>query len=149
MRRIIFILLAVWLMVPLRSYAQFDEDKQYPHEYSQEDSHPLKGLSYILAPIGFALDWTVSRPLHYIATDSFVAPVFGEDPVYESSRPAPIAEIPPRDRFNNYAAAPSAPLREQNVAPPAGAQRRTQPLISPPPTSSPPPAADIGQPVLH
>ena len=46
-------------------------DRQNPNEYTDEDSQPLRMLSYLVAPVGFLLEWGVARPLHYVATEYF------------------------------------------------------------------------------
>src|SRR5215468_10092037 len=72
MRRwIICAMLALAMAVPTISHAQQGpyNDKQNPNEYTDtEDSQLLKLVSYVLAPIGYALEWTVTRPMHNLAT---------------------------------------------------------------------------------
>ena len=83
------------LAAPALSHAQYTEnDRQNPKEYTNEDSQPLRIAAYIIAPVGFLLEWTVARPIHYVANNTFLAPVFNGD----TSRPRdyePIAELPP------------------------------------------------------
>ena len=160
MSRLSIALLAVVLLSPALCRAQYAKDTQNPNEYTQEDSNPLKLIFYILSPLGYALEWGVTRPLHYMATQSSVAPMFGSedtDPVFGDSRfsavmgglPAPIAEMPP----GPAEAAPatgrsSVPLQEESVGPPAAStvapSTRSQPSV-PPPSSS----TTTGQPILH
>jgi len=55
-------------------------DKQNPTEYTDtEDGQLLKVVSYMLAPLGYALEWGVTRPLHYLATQTSLAPVLSGD----------------------------------------------------------------------
>ena len=57
-------------------------------------------IATILNPVGYFLEWTVARPLHYLATDSPLAPVFGgadEEDNYlygKTNIPASMAEMP-------------------------------------------------------
>jgi len=154
MRQIMIIVLAAALLTsPTLCRAQDSEQTQNPKEYSQEDSNPLKFISYVLSPVGFLLEWTVARPLHYLATDSPLAPVFGggteEDLDYTGGGdvPAPIAEMPPSDL------APSRSFTEsEGTAPRQGASEQSapsrtwQPSAATPPSASSPP---VQQPVLH
>ncbi len=85
---------ALMIAAPNFAHAQYaDNDQQNPKEYTNEDSQPIRMMAYVLAPIGFMLEWTVARPAHWIATDSPIAPVFGEvqEPAWT---PPAIAEIP-------------------------------------------------------
>ncbi len=162
MRRLSIALFAVLLLSPALCRAQYADDSQNPKEYTQEDSNPLKFIFYILSPLGYALEWGVARPLHYMVTQSSVAPMFGSgdtDPVFGDSRfaavmgglPAPIAEMPPGQA--EAAPAPgsgrsSVPLQEESVGPPAAStaapSTRSQPSV--PPASS---STTTGQPILH
>jgi hypothetical protein len=86
---------ALALSTPMLARAQYsDTDQQNPKEYTQEDSHPLRIIAYILSPIGFVLEWTIARPLHWIATNPYTPPVFGAATTEPNWTPPPIAEIP-------------------------------------------------------
>lgn len=109
MRHITIGLLATALLLssPAFAHAQYSDERQNPKEYTQEDSNPLKFISYVLSPIGFALEWTVARPLHYLTTDTALAPAFqpadddmeGNAIAEAGTQRAPIAQLPPPDRF--------------------------------------------------
>ncbi len=120
------------------------EDRQNAQEYTDEDSHPLKVASYFVAPIGVFLEWTVMRPLHYLANDTFLAPVFGAEK-YEGLT-IPSAELPPPDVISEGApaAAPApSPAAPQTPVTATDAERQgLQP-------ATPPPAASTSQPALH
>lgn len=148
MRRVAIIFCAAVLLgLPTISNAQYnDNDQQNPKEYHDEDSQALALVSYLFYPIGYAFEWVVARPLHYVATDSPVAPVFRPVGGDDTSPPPPIPIIPD-NTLNSAAAEPSTPqdwtpTRGPNpepgfgVAPPAAPQR-----------SSGAPAAS--QPTLH
>jgi hypothetical protein len=67
-------LLLVW---PVISWAQSsDQGQQSPPQYQDvDDGQLLKLASYVLTPLGMALEWGVARPLHYLATQTAAAPV--------------------------------------------------------------------------
>src|SRR5216684_1426742 len=96
MRRILLASAILTLVMSAYAAAQtFPEDRQYPNEYTQEDSHPIKLVSYALAPIGFVLEWTVARPLHYLATQTALAPMYDNEDPSSREAPPPLAQIPP------------------------------------------------------
>ena len=100
-RAVFFLVAALTVAVPRPIHAQ-ESDSQNPREYTDEDSHPLRILAYVLSPIGFALEWGIARPLHYVATQSDFAPVFNNDtrtPTYVAPPPIPLDDVgdePPR-----------------------------------------------------
>ncbi len=154
MKRVATLLSAATLLLGLSasSRADFPNDTRNPKEYSQEDSNPFKLISYVLAPIGFVLEWTVARPLHYLATDTKLAPVMSGDPdITYGSSPAPIAELPPiysRATTSGPAAPGGSMLRGEDTTPLAGPSvapsEGTQRAIPPAPSQS-----SGGQPILH
>jgi hypothetical protein len=147
MWRVSAVLLVVFLaFAPWFAHAQdYPMDSQNPKEYTDEDSQPLKIVSYALAPLGWALEWGVARPLHYLATESFVAPALGANTDAEQLAPPNVPELPPPDVIteNNehtdttIVPAPASAEGYQK-APPAG-------QTAVPVTSKPGPA----QPVMH
>jgi hypothetical protein len=115
-------------------------DSQHPNEYTDEDSQPLKLMSYVLAPVGFLLEWTVARPLHYLANESPLAPALGANTDSEGLSPPNVAPLPPPDVITEsnehidttivpapesaqgYQTKPPAPNSAAAVAPPASSQ---------------------------
>jgi hypothetical protein len=94
-RAIIFLSIALIFGVPHLARAQYDDtDRQNPNEYTDEDSQPLRILAYFISPIGFALEWGVARPLHYLATQTALAPVLDAQTQEPTFTPPAIAEIP-------------------------------------------------------
>lgn len=150
MRRLAFCLLVAFaLAMPAVASAQRGpyNDKQNPNEYTDaEDGQPLKFFSYFIAPIGYAFEWGVMRPMHYLATKTALAPVMsGDTERSEIYNPGPSVE-------------PIQPLPPANVAPPiASAAPQTLIERAPPATAPQPvtpaqvaPSAPSGeQPALH
>jgi hypothetical protein len=141
-RAIICLCVALIVGVPKPAAAQYsDTERQNPNEYTDEDSQPLRVLAYLIAPIGFVLEWGVARPLHYVATNTFLAPVFNADTRPPPFRPPAIAEIPldnvgdepPRtSQFSSDARAESPePMRQPSTGAgaPTGADATTQPIL--------------------
>src|SRR5882762_10977954 len=96
MRRVAIILCAALVLgLPTISSAQYnDNDQQDPKEYHDEDSQPLAIIADILYPVGFAAEWLVARPLHWVANDSPVAPVYRPVGGNDMSPPPPVPIIP-------------------------------------------------------
>jgi hypothetical protein len=81
MKRLIVFTLALTLMGPVLSHAQSnDQDQPDQSQYRDvEDGQVLKFVSYILMPVGMALEWGVMRPLHYLATQTPAKPLLSGD----------------------------------------------------------------------
>lgn len=142
-------IVAVAIAMPVIAHAQQGpyNDKQNPNEYTDtEDSQLLKLVSYVLAPIGYALEWTVTRPMHNLATKTSMAPMLSGDTEHsEIYNPgpnvAPIVPAPPAASTASRAQAPgSAPQKyiEQTPVGPATVPAPVAPLTSP-----------LQQPALH
>lgn len=48
--------------------------------YNDDDSHPLRLVSYVLHPVGYTLEWLVMRPIHALVSQPELCPVFGYSP---------------------------------------------------------------------
>jgi hypothetical protein len=155
MKRGAILLAAVLLFaVPAISHAQASAlDSQNRNEYSDDDSQVLNLVSYVLAPIGFVLEWTVARPLHYLATQSPAAPLLGANVDTYEPGPLPIQELPPPDFIES---APKPQIETEIVPGQPSAETTTSqkavPLIAvgsgkPAPAAAPSPPAS--QPILH
>jgi hypothetical protein len=99
----------------------------------------LKLVSYVLAPIGYALEWTVTRPMHNLATKSSLAPALSGDTEYsEMYNPgpnvAPIVPAPPATTASGAPGSGSAPQTyiERTPVGPASVPQPLAPLTSPP-----------------
>ncbi len=148
-RAIICLSAALILGVPNLAAAQvIDDDRQNPNEYTDEDSQPLRMLSYFVAPVGFLLEWGVARPLHYVATNTFLAPAMSAETRVPPFRPPASADIPLDDvgdepprpsRFSNDVRAQST---EETRAPSTG-------VGAPTGAGAAPRVGTEGQPILH
>jgi hypothetical protein len=58
---------------PVRAYV-VDEYDDYT------DSHPLRIIAYAIHPVGYTLEWLALRPLHALASQPELQPIFGTDP---------------------------------------------------------------------
>jgi hypothetical protein len=96
MRQVAIIFCAALLVgLPTISHAQYnDNDQQDPKEYHDEDSQPLALFADLIYPIGYALEWVVARPLHYLSHDSAVAPVYRPVGGSDMAPPPPVPIIP-------------------------------------------------------
>jgi hypothetical protein len=81
MKRLIICTLALLLTGPMLSYSQTDDqNQQNQSEYRDvNDGQVLKFVSYILTPVGMALEWGLARPLHYLATQTSAKPLLSGD----------------------------------------------------------------------
>jgi hypothetical protein len=127
-----------------------------PNEYTQEDSHPVRAIASLLSPIGWALEWGIARPWHYVATNTFLAPVLNggeQDDTWTEyyGTPGQNAEAPMVPPVTEPRAS-AQPLREQNLGPGAApANSGSSAATNPPPVGAPPysQTEQQGQSVLH
>ena len=143
MRRVgIIFCAALFVVLPTISHAQYnDTDLQNPKEYHDEDSQPLALMADILYPIGYAAEWLVARPMHYLTNDSSAAPVFRPVGGNDSTPPPPVPIIP--DNTMEAAASSTtpqdwSPTRSpvttnatviRRAAPPSAASSSSQPAL--------------------
>jgi len=103
------------LAVPMLSCAQDSSDVDYqntgdveyydqgPPPYNDvEDGQLLKLASYILMPVGWALEHGLTRPLHTLATDSPAAPILGGDTQIRYFGESSNANLLPPDTFRPF-----------------------------------------------
>lgn len=90
-------MLALVASPPLLHAQTWSNDKQNPEGYNNStDAQPLRLMAYVLTPVGVALEWTVTRPLHYIATETPLRHVLNPG---ASTRPPVVLSLPPPDKF--------------------------------------------------
>ena len=86
MKRIVIALAVVgWMgMSPTRAHAH--------DAYDDSQAHPLRLAAYLVNPAGFALEWLLTRPFHFMVSQPQAEAVFGHTahespfgnyPVYE------------------------------------------------------------------
>jgi hypothetical protein len=51
-----------------------------PDEYDDSQSHPLRVAAYVAHPIGYALEWAIFRPFHWLVSRDETEEVFGHVP---------------------------------------------------------------------
>ena len=62
--------------------------------YDDSESHPLRLAAYAASPIGFAAEWLVMRPIHFVVSSPQLERIFGHVPhenafgAYEAYTPA-------------------------------------------------------------
>ena len=142
-------IVALAMALPAIAHAQQGPyaDKQNPGEYTDtEDGQVLKVVSYFIAPIGYALEWGVTRPLHYLATKTPLAPMMSGDTEYSQiNNPGPtampIVPAAPANTASSYSTNQSSATQTYIERTPVGPVEVPQPLA---PLTKPP-----AQPVLH
>jgi hypothetical protein len=71
MKRIVLALAVVgWMgMAPMAARAH--------DAYDDSQAHPLRIAAYLINPIGFTVEWLVTRPFHFMVSQPQAEPVFG------------------------------------------------------------------------
>jgi len=126
-------------------YGQYNEaDRLDPYEYRDVDNAQLLQLaSYLLTPFGMGVEWGLTRPLHYLATCSAIAPILSGDKDHFQFGQNNNADLVPPGTFD------PAPMNLSNQfvpAPPETGPLTTSIAESPPEVNPPQPR---GQSVLH
>ena len=151
MRRVAIIFsAALFVALPTISHAQYnDNDQQDPKEYHDEDSQPLAIVADILYPVGFAAEWLVARPLHWVASDSPVSPAYRPIGGNDMSPPPPVPIIP--DNTMDQATASTGPQDWSPTRAPVTTNSTVIKQSTPPSMRVVPaaPPASSSQPALH
>ena len=156
MRRSAIILLTV-LALGLPRFAQaqaanpIDDDYGPPPYNDVEDGQALRIAGYILAPFGYALEWGLTRPLHYVATDTAAAPVLSGDTDIRYFGETTNADRLPPNTFTPFHVPPNPNAIEPDSAPLAYQPRsNTLPPVRTYESTRTPPASESGsQPALR
>jgi hypothetical protein len=150
MKRLITFALLLILAGPAVSFAQYDDqDRQNPTQYRDaDDGQVLKLVSYILTPVGMALEWGLMRPLHYLATQTSAAPLLSGDkdgPFFVQNNNA--SQVPP-GTFGPYTINPTNNIEANNktAVPVTPSSSTLAPAHSIPPSK---PSIESSQPALH
>lgn len=48
-------------------------------DYDDSQANPLRILAYLIHPVGYTLEWLVTRPFHEVVAQPDLEPVFGHD----------------------------------------------------------------------
>ena len=48
--------------------------------YDDSQAHPLRLIAYAVNPVGYGLEWLVTRPIHFLVSSPGVERVFGHVP---------------------------------------------------------------------
>jgi hypothetical protein len=125
------LLIAGW---PVLSHAQYDDEQTTDQYNDVEDGQSLKVISYLLTPFGMALEWGLTRPLHYVATQTSAGPIiagdtettyFGENDNADLLPPGTFAPHVMTGQYSNYSfqtpfvgtTAPGVPIQPATVPP--------------------------------
>jgi len=94
MRKLIMAAAVVALLGSARlSYAIGGDD------YDDSQSHPLRLLAYIVHPVGYTLEWLVTRPFHELVSQPDLEPIFGHTShEYYGDAPVGTAIVTERNR---------------------------------------------------
>ncbi len=53
----------------------------YAHDaYDDSQAHPLRLAAYAVHPVGFALEWMIARPIHFVVSNPGLERIFGHVP---------------------------------------------------------------------
>jgi hypothetical protein len=152
MKRASIVLVALLALgLPMVAQAQSDDSAPYgPPDYNDvENGQALQLASYILAPFGFALEWTVTRPLHHLATKTPVAPVLSGDTNIKYFGENSNADRLPAGTFAPFQMPANPNSMESDSTPPSYYDRNVLPPAPSNPRSVQSGASSGGQPSLH
>jgi hypothetical protein len=48
--------------------------------YDDSESYPLRVVAYALHPVGWAIEWLVARPIHFLVSQPQLEPITGHVP---------------------------------------------------------------------
>jgi len=48
--------------------------------YDDSQAHPLRLIAYAVYPAGFALEWALTRPIHFLVSTPGLEKIFGHTP---------------------------------------------------------------------
>ena len=167
-RLLVGLVLFAMIVTPILARAQDLGDDEYdiegPPPYNDvEDGQLLKLASYVLMPIGYALEHGVTRPLHDLATNSAAAPVLSGDTEIKYFGEASNANLLPADTFRPFQM-PANPTQmdtgsgpmvmtrmnaEGPILPPVTPQTVTTTTTTITTTTKTAPSSSIGQSAIH
>jgi hypothetical protein len=48
--------------------------------YDDSQAHPLRLVAYAAHPVGFAAEWLITRPIHFVVSNPRLERIFGHTP---------------------------------------------------------------------
>jgi hypothetical protein len=69
-------------------------------DYDDSQSHPLRLIAYLVHPIGYTLEWLVTRPFHELVAQPDLEPVFGHTS-HEYYGDAPVGTAVTTERYRD------------------------------------------------
>ena len=84
--------------------------------YSDAESHPLKIASYPVAVAGYVLEWLITRPVHFLASQPQLQRPMNYEPTYNA------LDIPDPYLPSQASGRQSLPQGAQVISPPSGYQ---------------------------
>lgn len=156
-RASIYLLALLAMAVPRLAHAQYSQsnniiDDEAPQPYNDvEDGQALRIAGYILAPFGYALEWTLTRPMHYLATDTALSPVLSGDTDMRYFGETGNSDRLPPETFAPFRmpANPNAIVSDSTPPPEPQAMAPSRRNVLPPVPSYVAPPYSSGQPALH
>ena len=77
MRKLIVVIAALAMVTMAgRSFAA---DRFGADEYDDSQSNPLRIAAYLIHPIGYTLEWLITRPFHEVVAQPDLEPIFGHE----------------------------------------------------------------------
>lgn len=157
MKRAVMALAAmVLLSLPALAHAQYygDDDTRWgPPPYNDVDDGQLLRLgSYVLSPFGYALEWTIARPLHHMATATALAPMLNGDTDVRSFGETSNAALLPSNTFAPFKMPANPNAMEANTGPrvPSAPAKVVAPYPGMKATAAPSPGSSYpGQAAMH
>jgi hypothetical protein len=138
---------ALLLSLAAPCFAQPMGDQQHPEAYNDDQSQPLRILSYFMSPVGYVFEHGIARPFHYLATQTFLAPVLNGGDYDRQSGTPPSLTLPQPDQIVEDTTPPAA--NAPAGRPYRGAGKTSKPNTGLPATSVAPSAEGERQPALR
>ena len=83
---------ALFLAGPVMASSDMDDCLDYTAEagcgiypgyydgYDDSQAHPLRIAAYVIHPVGYAVEWLLTRPIHALVSQPELTPIFGHKP---------------------------------------------------------------------
>lgn len=144
----------VLLGLPALAHAQYygDEDNNWgPPPYNDVDNGQLLQLaSYVLSPCGYLLEWSIFRPMHYVATQTSLTPMLSGDTDRRYFGEISNAALLPPNTFAPFKMPANPNAMEAETTPPAPANKVVAPYAGVKAKTVPEANGVVsGQPALH